>query len=161
MKLIGWTSFDSDCQGICVEDRETLLSALNETVRVIRENDYVFSGETHQQGLCGVPVFDNGKCLKCSMRAWAMLMSVAHTGNDKSYMEYYMDQSIDEEKLPEDEVSEDVFVIEEEVKGLPYYYSNQDLQLVAESVSAGMELMTFDKVVLILYDIVKKHMQGE
>ncbi len=158
MKIIGWTSFDSFCQGICVEQRETMIEALNETLRVIQDNGYVFSGETHQMGLCTVPVFDNGKCLRCSMRAWATLMSIAHTGDSESYMEYYMDRFIDEEHLPEDEASTDDFVVDDEVEGVPYYYVNQDLQLAAESASAGIELMSFDTVVLALFDLIKEHM---
>ncbi len=161
MEVIGWTSFDSECQGICVEEKGLLLDALNATIRAIRENEYIFSGETHQNGFRTVPVFDNGKCLRSSMRAWGMLMSFAYTGEDKSYMDFYMDQAIDEEKLPEEEVFEDCFDLECEVNGFPYYYSNQDLQLVAESISADMQLMTFDKVVLILYDELKKRMQGK
>ncbi len=161
MKIIGWTSFDSSCQGICVEDKETLIDALNETLRVISENEYLFSGETHQQGYCCVPVFDNGKCLRSSMRAWAMLMSIVYTGNDKSYMDFYMGHSIEEEKLPKDEADEDSFVIDDEINGFPYYYSNQDIQMVYEAASVNMQMMTFDKVVLELYDVMKKRIHGE
>ncbi len=161
MKLIGWTSFSSPCQGICVQDRETLLAALNEMVAVIQEKGYVFSGETHQCADRCVPVFDNGKCIRSSMRAWAMLMAIAHDNDNKQYMNYYMAYSMDEEKIPEDEVDESQFVMTPDDGGFPYYYANQDLQMVGEAVQADMQLMTFDKVVLALYDELKQRMKKD
>ncbi len=155
MKIIGWTNFDSDCQGVCVEDKEEMLSALNETLRVIVENGYIFSGSTHQTGYCCVPVFDNGKCLRCSMRGWATLMSIAHTGDNQSYMDYYMD--VVEEKVPEQQASSSDFITGENVEGVPYYYVNQDLEIAAQAAQAGIPLMTFDKVVNALYDIFKAY----
>ncbi len=157
MKLIGWTSFDSECQGLCVEDRQTMLDALNETLKVICDNGYLFSGETHQKGDCCVPVFDNGRCLKCSMRAWATLMSIAHTGADSDYMSYYMDYSIDKNVMPTNKVDANVFVIDPDDERLLYYYTNADLELAGQSASMGMQLMTFDKVVMVLYDLILQH----
>ncbi len=160
MKIIGWTSFDSECQGICINDK-VLFEAVEETIRVISENGYIFSGEAHQQGYCCVPVFDNGKCLKCSMRGWAIIMSIAHTGDEKSYMNYYMNQFIAEEVKPEEEVLSDAFIIDHNDNRLLYYYTEMDLNLVAESVSNGMQLMTFDKVVMVLYDVISKYMENQ
>ncbi len=160
MKLIGWTDFDSDCQGIEINDRESMIGALNELVNVIREKEYVFSGEAHQAKNCCVPVFDNGKCLRCSMRRWAMIMAFAYTESEESYMDYYMDFSIPNEKTPEDEAPEDAFV-KDELKGLPFYYANQDIELVLQSAQAGMQVMSFDKVVLLLYDIISQQLQEE
>ncbi len=161
MKIIGWTSFDSECQGVCMEDKESILAALRETTKVVKEEGYVFSGEKHQFGDCCVPVFDNGKCLRCSMRGWGIVMSIAHTGDESSYMDYYMDHSIEEEKLPDEEASEDKFVIDEEEGWLPYYFANQDVQVVMESASMGMQLMTFDKALPLLYDVILQEMQEE
>ncbi len=161
MKIIGWTSFDSDCQGICISDKESMVAALNATVQAIAENGYLFSGETHQNSNLCVPVFDNGKCLRCSMRGWGTLMAIAHVGDESAYMDYYMDQFVGEEKLPEDEADESAFVIDQNVDWLPYYCANQDVQLVTESLSMGIPLMTFDQAVTALYDVIKKEMDGE
>ncbi len=154
MKLIGWTSFDSPCTGISVGNKAMMMEALNETLRVLRESGYSFSGEAHQREACGVPVFESGRCLRSSMRGWAMLMALAHTGDEGAYMDYYMDQFVSEEKLPEEEAPDALLSTEEE-EGFPYFCTNQDLGLVRDSLGMGMPLMTFDRAVLALYDVMK------
>ncbi len=161
MKIVGWTSFDSECQGIGIDNKQTMVAALNETIDVIAKNEYVFSGEAHQNGVLCVPVFDNGKCLRCSMRGWGTLMSIAHTGSPDSYMDYYMNEFVGKEKFPEDKADESTFVIDKNVADFPYYCANQDVNLVTESLSMGMPLMTFDSVVLALYDLIKAEMEEE
>ena len=48
------------------------INDLNKIQEII-EKGYLFSGEEHQNGLTGVPVFSDGTCFRASMRSWGMI----------------------------------------------------------------------------------------
>ena len=59
----------------------------------IRRNGFKFSGEYHQYGEYGMPMFDDGSVLFCSWRHWGSIMAEAwDPDGDKGldYMDFYM-----------------------------------------------------------------------
>lgn len=92
LKIVGWTSFDSPyktekCSG------DKLQAMLDLIFDEIAKNNYVFSGEEHQNELTGVPVFSDGTCFRASMRVWGGIMANMYSGADGeelTYMDFYM-----------------------------------------------------------------------
>ena len=59
----------------------------------IRRNGFKFSGEYHQYGECGMPMFDDGSVLFCSWRHWGSIMAEAWDPDGAKgldYMDFYM-----------------------------------------------------------------------
>ena len=59
----------------------------------IRRNGFKFSGEYHQYGECGLPMFDDGSVLFCSWRHWGSIMAEAWDPDGAKgldYMDFYM-----------------------------------------------------------------------
>ncbi len=57
------------------------------------ENKLRYTGEFHQYGDTGVPVFSDNTCASMSYRAWADLMAAIwseHEDKDYNYMDFYM-----------------------------------------------------------------------
>jgi len=74
-----------------------IVSELREYLEAIRvsviENKIRYSGETHQHGGTGVPVFDDGTVGQFSYRAWGDLMAAiwsTEENHDYGYMDFYM-----------------------------------------------------------------------
>ena len=59
----------------------------------IRRYGFKFSGEYHQYGECGMPMFDDGSVLFCSWRHWGSIMAEAWDPDGAKgldYMDFYM-----------------------------------------------------------------------
>ena len=146
LRIVGWTNFDSQ-----YPSKPCTKEEMDEIILLIREeiikNKYYFSGEEHQYSLTGVPVFSNGTCFRASMRCWGYLMSTIYLGhNDEelSYMDFYM--SLGENAiLPKyEDIEVEPAKLEEESLGLMV---QEDGNLLSETLSMGMPLMTMDKVI--------------
>lgn len=78
MKIIGWTNWDSSCYDIINHRNNKIEEAIELTINELRKNNYKFTGDYHQNGDYGVPIFDNGAILKCSQREWGRIMASAY-----------------------------------------------------------------------------------
>ncbi|MCR5078328.1 MAG: hypothetical protein K6B65_00155 [Bacilli bacterium] len=150
LQVVGWTSYDSEYPTVDFHkhDQSEVMQA---TIAGILEEGLLFSGATHQNSEKGVPVFNEGTCLRCSMRAWANIMAASHGSSE--YMSYYMDCE-DEEVLSE----KDLAVLpneEEKDNGALPALIGPDQQMILESISMGFELMTTDKALLEMYPLYK------
>ena len=68
----------------------------------IRRNGFKFSGEYHQYGECGMPMFDDGSVLFCSWRHWGSIMAEAwDPDGDKGldYMDFYMSGFVADDEI--------------------------------------------------------------
>lgn len=151
LKIVGWTDFESAYQTRKYNGEE-----LSEIIYLIQNEivnkGYIFSGEEHQNGLTGVPVFSDGTCFRASMRGWGYIMSGCYTGPDGmelSYMDFYM--SLDDETvMPEfEEIDVDPIELDETSDGL---IIKPDKQVIEESIALGMAFMTTDKVLQKVYE---------
>ena len=79
LKVVGYTKhpdnsgdmlWHMDFQG----GREDVEAAENAIIEDIRKHGYVFSGNYHQYGQNGAPVFSDGTLCMCSMRHWGDIM---------------------------------------------------------------------------------------
>ena len=155
LRIVGWTNFECEYPSRNVEGSE-----LREIVQLIGnecvKNGYCFSGQDHQNAETGVPVFSDGTCLRASMRAWGQIMAAIYSaveGIELSYMDFYMD-SYKEKCLPEDEyIDVEPGYVENERPGM---ILNEDAQLITSTIQMGMELMTFDKVIINYVELIKK-----
>ena len=151
LKVAGWSNWESEYPNIDfnVYDQGTVIGCvLNE----VTSKGLVFSAQDHQYHPLGVPVFDNGTCLRCSMRAWAYIMASSRGSND--YMEYYMDVP-EESVLPSNEAKVPADEAEKDNGALPVIIG-PDQELIMESVSMGVELMTTDKALKIMFPLYKQ-----
>lgn len=80
MKIIGWTDWDDP------KYEEMRFSSLKEEhddvgkiiAAELRSKGYKFTGDYHQDGEFGVPVFDNGKKYCTFKRDWGDIMAMAY-----------------------------------------------------------------------------------
>lgn len=83
MKIVGWTEWDnpkykeifpigSKCTEAEIEDVRKVIA------EELKTNGYKFTGDYHQNGDFGVPVFDNGEVFQCSQRMWGDIMAQAY-----------------------------------------------------------------------------------
>ena len=151
LKIVGWVDFDSNYPTKQLSQEE-LRNVVNLVRNEIIEKGYLFSGEDHQNSRTGVPVFSDGTCLRASMRAWGALMAGIYEGPggaQLSYIDFYM--SVDgDTNLPE-YIELDVLpaTVEYEMVGL---IIKEDQELINQSLSFGMGLMTTDKVLQKIYE---------
>lgn len=102
--VIRWTCWE-DPSFRDIDDRHYGLYC-DAVENAIRKDGLCFSGEYHQNGGFGVPVFDDGAHFHVSERMWAKIMARAHgeTG-EKDYLKYYLHGGLAEngmnEVLPE------------------------------------------------------------
>lgn len=155
LKVIGWTSYDSACQNIIItaENMRELVDCL---IDEIKQNGYVFCGDQHQDGSTfGVPVFNNGKCYRASMRAFAFIMALAH--DDQDYMNYYMTavSPVTQFKLPSQAVDSSVFVFHDGHDAVLPAICQPDLQILQSAMS--MPFLTTDKALQANYEYMKRH----
>ena len=145
LKIVGWTDFDCEYPTPKLS-REELGEVIGLIHEAIIENNYIFSGEEHQNSPTGVPVFSDGTCFRASMRAWGYLMSQHYTdgeGNALSYMDFYT--SLGEGVIMPDYVDIDVepAVVKEISEG---WTINADREFIEQSKALGMMTLTTDKV---------------
>lgn len=150
LKIVGWTDYDSDYPSIEITNDE-IGAVLDVVIQEITKNGYMFSGEEHQNSLTGVPVFDNGTCLRASMRSWGTIMSFAYPEIDKeptNYMSFYM-------STPGDTVMpkyESIDVEPSDSKNFNGMITKQDGEMISQSLQMGMQFMTTDKVLNAIMD---------
>jgi len=145
LKIIGWSHFECEYPTKKLNKEE-----LDEVIQLIKDdivkNEYLFSGEEHQNELTGVPVFSDGTCFRASMRCWGSIMAeiyVDENGERYSYMDFYM--SLGElSRMPDFELIDiEASEVEETSFGCTL---REDRNLMEEALNAGMDLMTLDKV---------------
>ena len=145
LKIVGWSHFDCEYPTKKLNKEE-----LDEVIQLIKDdivkNEYLFSGEEHQNELTGVPVFSDGTCFRASMRCWGSIMAelyVDENGDHYSYMDFYM--SLGEcSHLPDFELIDiEVGEVDEPSFGCTL---KADRELMEEALSMGIDLMTTDKV---------------
>lgn len=79
MKIVGWTWY-----GVhrCVRLSPKTLEETKQIKKIIaeelRNKGYKFTGDYHQNGDYGVPIFDNGMIYECSQREWGDIMVQAY-----------------------------------------------------------------------------------
>lgn len=83
MKIIDWTNWDNtkykemfsyteERDWDAIDKIETIIS------EELRKHGYKFTGDYHQNGEYGVPVFDNGTVYHCTQRTWGSIMARAY-----------------------------------------------------------------------------------
>ncbi len=151
LKIIGWTDFECEypTPKLSREDLGTVISLIHSE---LSENNYVFSGEEHQNAPTGVPVFSDGTCFRASMRAWGHLMSRIYSGpngEELSYMDFYTSLG-DASIMPEySEIDVEPAKVETESSGCTM---KADREFVDQSRALGFAAMTTDKVIQKLLD---------
>ena len=157
LKVVAWVEFDNEypTKRINQGNIHEVLDAIKQN---IIENNYMFSGEEHQNALTGAPLFNDGTCFRASMRCFGSIMSSIYckeNENEMSYMEFYMTRN--DSRLPE-VIEHNVKPSDEESAAIGLSL-RQDQQLVIESLSMGMPLMSTDKVVMQLYSFFKMQLE--
>ena len=158
LRIVGWTSFDDDYP-MTLDNSKLFNEKLHLVAKEIGENGYFFSGEEHQNGLTGMPVFSDGTAFRASMRTWGYIMASVNSSKTRqySYMDFYM--SLGEEAIMPEYIPLDILPKEvEEV--LPGCTVEEDQQLISQSISMDMGLMTTDKVIETLYELMSKEKKG-
>ena len=150
LQIIGWTSYDSDYPNIdfAIYGQTIILGLF---FQEIVEHNLCFSGEDHQNHPLGVPLFSNGCVLRMSMRAFAFIMSsIKNSDNGEAYLDFYM--NVEDRVLPTEEGN-----IEpgEDTGALPVLLP-ADQQLILDSISADVDLLTTDKAILSMYPLYKQ-----
>ena len=94
-KIIGWThAGDERFPEAPSHKHSSLFTVL---IEEIRERGYAFSGEYHEWGDMGVPVFNSGERLELSMRTFAKVMAeVYEEDGAASYAKWFTDEGISE-----------------------------------------------------------------
>ena len=149
LKIVGWTDYESKYPSIVISNEE-LGAVLGVVVDEIKEKCYSFSGSDHQNSYTGVPVFDNGTCLRASMRSWGMIMSFAYPevdGSGTQYMDFYM-STPNERKLPNCKCDIEPATLD----NFNALITPQDSEMISQSVQMGMPFMTTDKALNNLMD---------
>ena len=155
LRIVGWTNFECEYPSRNVEGSEfgQIIQLVGKEVLM---NGYCFSGQEHQNASTGVPVFSDGTCLRASMRAWGLIMATIYSivdGIDLSYMDFYMD-SPKEAVLPKFNILDiDPCTLDEERPGM---IIEEDIELISSTISMGIELMTFDKVIKKYIEFIQK-----
>lgn len=157
LRIVGWTSFHCDYPTPKLTKEE-----LNEVVELIKEelieNEYIFSGQDHQQQLTGVPVFSNGTCFRASMRCWGSILAEIYegpNGENLSYMDFYMSIGCRPQMPEETDIDIEPAVVEVESPGCTL---KQDRELIDSSIAYNMPLLTTDLVVNKLYEMKLKEL---
>lgn len=107
LTVVGWTEYDGDEFPDCEDLDDEIYEAV---AKDVRENGYLFGGDSHQDRYGCCPVLSNGKKACFSWRGWGLVIAIAYDKrcNDGSYdyMVGYMDMMINPKKLkyPESEV---------------------------------------------------------
>lgn len=157
LKIVAWIDFNNEYPTKII-NRENIQEVIDVIKQEIIDNDYMFSGEEHQRALTGAPLFNDGTCFRASMRCFGSIMAAAlqeKTGKEHSYMDFYM--TLTDSKLPESKEYD--VKPNDEVPPAIGLTIKQDQDLVIESLSMGMPLMTTDIVVEQLYSFLKMQLE--
>lgn len=157
LKIIGWTDFDSEypSRKCGQEDTFKIISLVKEA---LYNGKYVFAGEDHQNSPTGVPVLSDGTCFRASMRAWGSIMASMFEEGKFTYMDFYMSIG-DQAVMPEPcDIDVEPAIVDEEADGC---ITQQDKELIEQSLSMGMPLMTTDKVLRNLFDSIMENYDDE
>lgn len=108
MKVIRWDEWDDlRWREVAEMDKDEREEADKAVIEALRETGYHFDGGYHQNGLYGVPVFDNGKYYEVSMRSWGGIMARAFPeefddpSNQMNYVRWYLgDRDFSKWKVP-------------------------------------------------------------
>lgn len=76
MEIVSWVDWDDNRFKFAEKD-ELFYERWKEVVRELRRKNYRFTGNYHQYGDHGVPMFDDGMCFMVSMRMWGEVMAQA------------------------------------------------------------------------------------
>ena len=143
LKIIGWTSYDSEFPSATIANEE-IGAYLGVVIDEIVKCGYVFSGNDHQNSDTGVPVFDDGTCLRASMRSWGAIMSFAYPlidGKPTEYMDFYMSTPGDS-VFPE---YSDIEISPADSDNFNGLINQQDSDLLSQTLGNNIPLMTMDK----------------
>ena len=158
LKIVGWAHFDNEYPTFAGTQEE-----IQEVFRLVAQevvmNNYVFSGQDHQNVDGCAPILSDGRCFRASMRAWGLIMAIAYqalTEEEFSYMDFYTSSPI-EECYPVAEV------IDVAPANIPDSSCGcligPDQQMLQEVLQFDMPLMTFDKVVKKYHEMLTKAKQ--
>ena len=153
LKIVGWTDYDSEYPSITVSNEE-IGEIVSIVVDEIKEKGYAFSGNDHQNSYTGVPVFDNGTCLRASMRSWGMIMSFAYPevdGKRTQYMDFYMSSAV-AKKMPESSSIDIEPAVSDNFNAM---ITQQDGEMISQSLQMGIPFMTTDKALNAIMDGIK------
>ncbi len=156
LKIVGWTDFESEYPSITVSNEE-IGEVIGVVVDEIKAKGYAFSGEEHQSSYTGVPVFDNGTCLRASMRSWGMIMTFAYPevdGKITQYMDFYMSSAVTK-KMPE---SSSIDIQPADSDNFNAMITQQDGEMISQSLQMGIPFMTTDKALNRLMDEIQESM---
>lgn len=79
MKIVGWTWYgNSEYKAIICNRYEQIAHIEKIIAEELRNKGYKFTGDYHQHGDYGVPIFNNGKTYECSQRTWGDIMRQAY-----------------------------------------------------------------------------------
>ena len=152
LSLVGWMSYDADYPNINFKEHDQN-AVLGLVLREISGHGYAFSGQDHQNRDACVPLFSNGCVLRCSMRAWGMIMASAHkemAEEGPDYMAFYMDAA--DPYFPERETA---FARGEDNDALPVLIG-PDQELIMQTLEFGIDLMTLDKAIREMFPLYKR-----
>ena len=115
-RIIGWTAASrEDFPELSQEKRRALRHLI---IKEIIQKGYVFSGDYHEWGDSGSPVFNSGEKYVVSTRAWAHLMAEAYEAEGtKAYARWMFDEWVENTEVgacgiryPNDEVDYSLIV---------------------------------------------------
>lgn len=149
-KIVGWAHYDDEYPTKAVPN-DKVYEMVGAVAAQIKESGYCFSGEEHQCGITGMPVFEDGTAFRATMRCWGSIMaSVYSTEETKyNYMDFYMSSAL-EEKTPE-YAEIPVKPFDEDTGAFPTA-TQEDMEFIKSSIAMQMQMMSTDKGVNQLYE---------
>ena len=83
MRIVGWTEWDDPDYKEMFPiggqyNQEEIQAVKKIIVDELRANGFKFTGDYHQNGDYGVPIFDTGKVFQCTQRTWGAIMAEAY-----------------------------------------------------------------------------------
>lgn len=154
LELVGWRDFECEYPTKMMDQEELSL-----VIQLIKEdivkNNYMFSGEDHQNSITGVPVFSNGTCFRTTMRGWGSIMADLYKrndGSDCSYMDFYM--SLGENTVMPDYESIDIEAMSD-CEACMGYPTKEDMNIVMQAIDQNIGFLTTDKVLKQIYERMK------
>jgi len=117
MKIIGWTEWDNPKYRERFEWGDTYSSKeydehIQCIINELKEKGYKFSGDYHQNGDSGVPIFDDYTVFQCTQRTWGAIMAMAYPKEDDDSLAYVRWAW----QEPEESVFPEVYDDEDEVR---------------------------------------------
>ena len=144
LKIVGWTSFECDYP-TPKYDNEVMKLHVDVIKKELKKKRYYFSGEEHQNSPFGVPVFSDGTCFRASMRAWGLIMAMAHSNKkyDYTYMDFYIANGGFTRFPKPKKIKVKPVVAEIHSHGCTL---REDRNIIEECKALAMEFVTTDKV---------------